>query len=150
MCAGIHGLALYCYERDSIQVTLAGQSLVQFDSCQPYINDGIVFNVVPIYLPQGFYEFEYTLLSKSTLTYMMAAVLPESVPHQPKGLISYAHKTLYMPAAINPLIGTTSEYNGTLSVPRGVRVVDLPPGFSGKPLRNSQRSDQSYSKDSGD
>jgi hypothetical protein len=143
--AGLHGLALYCYEHDSIHVTLAGVSLVQSDDCQPYIHDGVVFNIIPIYLPQGFYEFEYTLLSENSLTYMMAAVLPESVPHQPKGLISYSHKTLYMPAAVNPLIGTTPEYNKGLAVPTTVRVVDLPPGFLGMRVRNTDINGQGNS-----
>lgn len=131
----MHGLGLYCYEGDSIHVTLAGVSLVQSDNCKPYVHNGIVFNVVPIYLPQGFYEFEYTLLSSNALTYMMAAVLPDSAPRQPKGLISFSHGTLYMPAAVNPLIGSTPEHDGRLAVPEEVQVVDLPAGHHLERLR---------------
>ena len=121
----MHGLGLYCFEGDSIHVTLAGVSLVEHEVCVPKQQDGIVFHIAPIYLPEGFYELEYTLRTESPLTYMMAAVLPGSVPRQPTGLISYAHGTLYLPAAVNPLIGDTERYDGSFTTPEIVTVVDV-------------------------
>jgi hypothetical protein len=128
--SGVHSLGLYCYQHDSIYVTLSGVSLVEQEHCQPKQHDGIVFNIVPIYLAEGFYEFEYTLRTENPTTYMMAAVLPGSVPRQPQGLISYAHGTLYLPAAVNPLIGDTKQYSGSVALNEHVRVVDLPPGVN--------------------
>ena len=110
-------------------MTLAGVSLVQSEDCQPKQHDGIVFSVVPIYLPEGFYALEYTLRSSNPTTYMMASVLPGSVPQQPQGLIKYNHGTLYLPAAVSPLIGDAERYTGDIALKEQVQVVDLPAGM---------------------
>ena len=106
-------------------MTLGGVSLVQHADCQPHVHDGIVFSVAPIHLPEGFYAFEYTLRTDSPTTYMMASVLPGSVPRQPEGLISASHGVLYLPAVVGPLIGDVQQYDGSAAVDERVSVVQL-------------------------
>jgi hypothetical protein len=123
----VHGLGLYCYQHDAIRVTLAGAPLVAASDCAPRAHDGVVFDVTPIYLPEGFYELEYTLRTDSATTYMMAAVLPGSAPRQPEGLISFSQGTLYLPPAVGPLIGDARRFEGSLAIDDRVQVVDIPP-----------------------
>jgi hypothetical protein len=125
LCAGIHALGLYCYGHDTMHVSLGGVSLVQQDDCQPKVHDGIVFNIVPIYLPQGFFEFEYSLRSSSDTTYMMAAVLNDTIPGQLRGLISFQHEALYLPSAVNLMIENVGRYTGSIASNNTVTVVNV-------------------------
>eukprot|EP00892_Ulva_mutabilis_P012121 jgi/Ulvmu1/9281/UM050_0030.1 len=123
--SGIQGLGLYCYEGDSIHVTLGGVTLVKAESCLPKVHDGVVFNIIPIYLPQGYYTFEYSIRTARSLAYLMAEVLPHSVAAQTQGLLSVASRSLYLPASLTPLVGDTERYTGEYSTNKTVAVVHL-------------------------
>lgn len=123
--AGVHGLGLYCYEGDAIHVTLAGVTLVQSQACKPKVYNGIVYNIIPIYLPEGYYTFEYSIRTTHTVAYLMAEVLPHSVAAQPQGLLSVASRSLYLPASLAPVVGDTERYVGNLSTNKTVSVVHL-------------------------
>lgn len=125
---------MYCLHGDSIHVTLAGVSLVSFENCQPKIEDGIVFQIIPIYLPRGFYEFEYSLRSKDRTLYMMASVLPESAPGQPPGLIRASHEILYLPEAVESMVEGFADFPGRLTNEKTVLVREH--DFSGLNLPN--------------
>ena len=123
-CTGIHGLGLYCIDGDAIQVTLAGVSLVSNNDCKPISEEGIVFKIVPLYLPKGFYEFEYTIRTKRKTMIMIAEALREFSPGiQPPGRISAAAGVLYMPASANDLIMDVNR-GDMKKDPVPIRVVD--------------------------
>lgn len=94
---------------------MAGVSLVSYENCQPKIENGIVFQIIPIYLPHGFYELEYTLRSSDRTLYMMASVLPESSKGQPAGLIQASHEVLYLPEAVASMVEGFSDFPGRLT-----------------------------------
>jgi len=100
-------------------------TLVKSDPCKPKVHSGVVFNIVPIYLHQGYYTFEYTVRTAHSVAYLMAEVLPHSVAAQPHGLLSVASRSLYLPASLAPFIGDAERYTGKFSTNQTVSVVHL-------------------------
>jgi hypothetical protein len=110
---------------DAIHVKLGGVTLVAVDDCVPKEHAGIVFYVAPIHLPKGFYEFSYTIRTTQRLAYIMASVLPGTVDLQPKGLMSYSDRSLYLPASVSNLTADVERFSGQLSSNATVRVVPI-------------------------
>lgn len=106
-------------------MTLAGVTLVQSQACQPRVYNGVVYNIIPIYLLEGYYAFEYSIRTTHSMAYLMAEVLPHSVAAQPQGLLSAVSRSLYLPASLGPVVGDTERYAGTLATNETVSVVHL-------------------------
>ena len=120
---GVHGLGLYCFMHDSIHVKLGGVTLISEDDCVPKEYAGIVFYVAPIHLPKGFYELTYTIRTTQRLAYIMASVLPGTVEEQPKGLMGYSDRNLYLPASLTNRTGDVERFTGGIQSNATVRVV---------------------------
>lgn len=95
------------------------------DFCLPKVYSGVVYNIIPIHLPQGYYTLEYSIRTAHSLAYLMAEVLPRSVAAQPQGLLSVASRSLYLPASLAPLVGNTDRYTEDFSTNSTVSVVHL-------------------------
>jgi len=112
-CAGVHALGLYCLHDDGISVTLGDVALLANDRCTPYQEEGIVFRIVPLFLPAGLYALEYTVRTRNATTVMIADVPPQYAPGvQPAGRLSAMAGVLYMPTSANDLIAGVAKQGG--------------------------------------